>query len=241
MACIKFDNNLRNHPKTYKLMDLLKADKAKALGHLTLLWCWCVDHAEDGVLRKINDPQIAFAAEWTGDAKMFVNAFVESGFLERGDGVLTIHDWEDWKPEFVRRRDRRLTGQRSDIDRTLTDTEQEERDSSAVVLSFPTAGTAKDNGWLLTEKKLQELSPLYPGVDVLLECKKALEWLKMNPGRRKTDRGMGRFLMGWLERSQNRSRGFGNAQTFDADLGKRREIDARVDAIIGGRRPIPRT
>ena len=36
------------------------------------------------------------------------------------------------------------------------------------------------------------------------EARKALAWLQANPGRRKTPRGMPRFLFGWMERTQNR-------------------------------------
>jgi hypothetical protein len=113
MSWIKLETDLRNHPKTYRLMDGLKTDKAKALGHLSFLWLWCVDHAKDGVLRRLNDSQISFAAEWSGDAKVFVNALIDAGFVERGDGVLVVHDWHDWRSEPVAKRVIRADGRRA--------------------------------------------------------------------------------------------------------------------------------
>ena len=41
------------------------------------------------------------------------------------------------------------------------------------------------------------------GVNVLAECQKARLWAKNNPSKRKTPKGMPRFLQGWMERCQN--------------------------------------
>jgi len=46
----------------------------------------------------------------------------------------------------------------------------------------------------------------YPGVIHLTEYRVAAEWLKANPTKRKTRRGMRRFLNGWLDRAQNSPR-----------------------------------
>jgi hypothetical protein len=70
------------------------------------------------------------------------------------------------------------------------------------LLVFPTVG--KDKQWPLTEAKLQELAAAFPALDVLGECRKALAWVQQSPDRRKTAKGMGRFLFGWAERAQNR-------------------------------------
>ena len=43
------------------------------------------------------------------------------------------------------------------------------------------------------------------------ECRKALAWVQQAPDRRKTARGMGRFLFGWLGRAQERGGGRGPA------------------------------
>ncbi len=88
-------------------MDALGISKAQAIGHLHLLWWWCVDYAPDGVM-KHNDSQIARAGEWTGDPVQFVEAVVAAGFLDRGDGVLTVHDWLDFcGPLIIKRIERK--------------------------------------------------------------------------------------------------------------------------------------
>lgn len=59
--------------------------------------------------------------------------------------------------------------------------------------------------WALTQEQLDSWTPLYPGVDILGECGKALAWLEANG--RKTARGMPKFLVGWLNRSNDAHRG----------------------------------
>lgn len=70
------------------------------------------------------------------------------------------------------------------------------------VLTFPCSGAPRS--WDLTEERLVEWRPLYPAVDVLAECRKALGWVGANPTRRKTAVGMARFLVGWLGKCQDR-------------------------------------
>ena len=73
------------------------------------------------------------------------------------------------------------------------------------VLKFPCVG--QDGGeWTLTEKKLAEYCESFPGIDVLIECRKARQWCIDNKTHRKTKKGMPRFLTGWLSKSQNSSR-----------------------------------
>jgi len=103
MAWIESHQTLREHPKVYVLVDALGVSKAQVIGHLHLLWWWCVDYALDGVISQ-NDVAIARAAEWPGDAKAFVAALVGAEFLDRADGVLTIHDWLEYCGTLVTKR-----------------------------------------------------------------------------------------------------------------------------------------
>lgn len=46
---------------------------------------------------------------------------------------------------------------------------------------------------------------LYPAVDILQELRKMKGWLESNPAKRKTQRGIKRFINGWLAKEQDRS------------------------------------
>lgn len=74
-------------------------------------------------------------------------------------------------------------------------------DDSPTVLTFQTNGEIRE--WRLTEAKVKEYQEAFPGLDVLAECRSALQWTKDNPGRRKTAAGMPRFLGSWLTRAND--------------------------------------
>ena len=60
--------------------------------------------------------------------------------------------------------------------------------------------------WSLSPEKLSEWEAAYPALDVLAEIKRACQWLRDNPAKRKTAGGMPRFLGSWLARTQNSGR-----------------------------------
>lgn len=70
------------------------------------------------------------------------------------------------------------------------------------MLVFPTVGRGPKE-WHLTESKLAEYRESFPGVDVLVEAKKARQWCLDNPTKRKTAVGMPKFLGSWFGRAQN--------------------------------------
>ena len=80
-------------------------------------------------------------------------------------------------------------------------------EDTPVVLEFPVVGNPKAPSWPLREAKISEYRESFPGVDVTAECRKALQWLRDRPNRRKTLRGMPAFLSSWLGRAQNWARG----------------------------------
>jgi hypothetical protein len=73
-----------------------------------------------------------------------------------------------------------------------------------VVLTFPTAGAP--NTWSLTQSFIDELSRLYPNVQVTAEADKALMKITRKIVPLKTAKGMPKFLTGWMDRTQNSAR-----------------------------------
>jgi hypothetical protein len=70
------------------------------------------------------------------------------------------------------------------------------------VLTFPAIGDGPKS-WPLTGEQLDRWRTLYPGTDVLAECRKALGWCEANPKKRKTAGGMAKFLVNWLNNAAN--------------------------------------
>ena len=75
------------------------------------------------------------------------------------------------------------------------------------VLCFPTDGPV--HYWDLTQPQIDDWAQSFPKLDVLSECRKALAWIQASPERKKTAKGMPRFLVAWLGRSNDRSPGPG--------------------------------
>lgn len=55
--------------------------------------------------------------------------------------------------------------------------------------------------YVVTENDVKEFERLYPGIDIDAQMRKIIAWLKSNNQKRKTKRGMPRFLNGWISRT----------------------------------------
>ena len=56
----------------------------------------------------------------------------------------------------------------------------------------------------VTQNDFKEYEELYPNVDVMQELRKMKGWLNANPTKRKTKRGIKRFINNWLSREQDK-------------------------------------
>lgn len=62
--------------------------------------------------------------------------------------------------------------------------------------------------FVVTEAMVTEWEVLYPAVDVRQQLRNQCGWLKSEPKRRKTARGVKKFITGWLAREQDRGGGW---------------------------------
>ena len=68
----------------------------------------------------------------------------------------------------------------------------------------------------VTHGEIEQWQDLYPAVDVRQELRNMLGWLLGSPNRRKTKRGIGKFIQGWLGREQDKG-GKPNARASPRD------------------------
>ena len=83
--------------------------------------------------------------------------------------------------------------------------------------------------WDCPMEKYQEFCRLYPGVDVAAEFRKMRGWCLERPAKRKTRRGIGAFVNGWLAREQDRYHPA--ARPADEKQGMMRDTD--YNAVFG--------
>ena len=87
---------------------------------------------------------------------------------------------------------------------TNTDTSEEQSSSDLPwTMKFPVRSPGGDAVWLLGWEKREEWEQTYPQMDVVAELSRARQWLRDNPAKLKTPRGMTRFLGAWLSRAND--------------------------------------
>lgn len=75
--------------------------------------------------------------------------------------------------------------------------------SAPAVIGFPLNTGEIYN---ITQADIDHWREIYPGVEILTELRRMLGWLETHPRQRKTRSGIGKFVNGWLDKAQNRSR-----------------------------------
>ena len=101
MSWIESNQEVGRHPKTKKLARLLEVSVVTAVGHLHYLWWWAMDFAQDGYIGKYDDFDIAEACLWAGDHQSFVEALLQSGFVDKTESGLLIHDWFEYAGRLI--------------------------------------------------------------------------------------------------------------------------------------------
>jgi hypothetical protein len=71
---------------------------------------------------------------------------------------------------------------------------------SPVVIDLP---CVSGDSYPVRETDVSEWEPAFPGVEIHQQLAVMRSWLIANPTRRKTRKGMRRFIVSWLERQQN--------------------------------------
>jgi len=91
-------------------------------------------------------------------------------------------------------------------------------------LTFPCDGPTKE--WKVTREVFSSLQEAFSTLDVVSEIRRAYEWILANPDRRKTAKGMRRFLFNWLSRAvDSRSTSRAPPSPLLSDL-ERRNLEA---------------
>jgi hypothetical protein len=97
---VNIDTSLFTHPKLIKLRSELGISLPEAIGHLYMLWNWCLANAKDGDISAFDSSDIADAAQWEGNPETFLHEMIKVGFIDKKcNGRVYIHDWCDYNGE----------------------------------------------------------------------------------------------------------------------------------------------
>jgi len=90
MAWIKMRTDLRNDPTVFRLAKAAKLDRLSVVGRLFALWAWIDQHAVDG---RVDGAEMADVDDIC-ERKGFAQALVSVGWLEVGDGFVTLPNYD---------------------------------------------------------------------------------------------------------------------------------------------------
>ena len=227
MAWIESHTVLIRHRKLIELSRELRIRRSYTMGHLHALWHAAMEQQEDGDLSSWSDDMIAESSDFPGDASQWVQLLQKHRFL---DGRI-LHDWLDYAGRYLESKYRtakpgrmaeiRAKHSKSDFRQTkdspptipnqpnhtlpnppLAQSKCSAPDlaSSKEVVRFPLPGKGET---AVTDEQFPTWKQAYPGIDLVTELAKMRSWLIANPKKRKTAKGMNRFITSWLERAQD--------------------------------------
>lgn len=216
---IKMRLDLASDPAVIRIRRAVGLDVDAVVGKLHRLWSWADAHTADGTA-------VGLDVEWVDEtvaAPGFGAAMVAAGWLEVLENGIRFANFDrhNGQPAKVRalKKDRmeRFRGARS---ATVAPPEEEkkkrreEKDipTSSVPTSKPRAASSPgpkvawsaDSGWSgISDADRSEWSEAFPGAVIDQELAKAHAWLRANP-KKAGKRNWRRFLVGWLQRCQDR-------------------------------------
>ena len=99
---IPIEVDLPDHPKVADLENELGETTVEA--YLIRVWCWAARLAPDGVTRGVSaECSVERAARWRGNSGVLVAALVKTGWLERSEDGLRLHNWEERAGKFLKK------------------------------------------------------------------------------------------------------------------------------------------
>ena len=232
---IKIEKSTLRKPEVLRISEMLSIDVDHAFGLCVRFWCWCDDHLTDGnahsvtkvtldtLLNRSGFSEALIEVGWlqsrngsivvpnfdrhlsqTAKNRSLTSQRVASHKKRKGNAasVSTALPIEE-KRRVDNTED--SSGVCSEPPQTAASEPAAANQTEPPIMVFPCVGKGPTE-WPLTASKLAEYGETYPGVDALAECRKALQWCRENPSKRKTFGGVGKFLNAWLSREQDRGR-----------------------------------
>ena len=100
--------------------------------------------------------------------------------------------------------------------------------SAPVAIGLP---TVSDGDFPVFETDIAEWATAFPAVNIRQQLAAMRQWLIANPKKRKTAKGMKRFVVSWLDRRQNAG---GSPHSQTSPPSDRERMNAALDRIISG-------
>lgn len=214
---IPIDCNLGTKPEVLELVDETGVPVEAVVYRLIQLWSWASMNTADGTIRATPARLNAVA----GGDEAFWLAVERVGWVTFLNGTVVIEGWEKRFSQAAKARAenaRRACAYRARKARPEERRGEEKTEEDIPAAPVPTSKPPKasgsrakpavswdaDAGWQgITPEDRAEWADAFPGAVLDQELAKATAWLRANP-KRCGKRNWRRFLVGWLQRCQDR-------------------------------------
>jgi hypothetical protein len=214
---IPIDCNLGTKPEVLELVDETGEPVEVVVYRLIQLWSWASMNTADGTIRTTPARLAAVA----GGDEAFWLAVERVGWVSFLNGTIVIEGWErrfsraaKARAENARRACAYRARKARPQDSTGEENTEEEIPAAPVPTSKPPSASGSrakpavswsaDDGWRgITDADRSEWATAFPGAALDQELAKATAWLRANP-KRCGKRNWRRFLVGWLQRCQDK-------------------------------------
>ena len=230
---IKFETSTSDKPEVWAMAQSLGIDADAVVGKLLRVWAWFDQQTQEGNATGNGASVTTSVTKALLDRRVGVSGFCDSmilsGWMNDDGQSLTLPNFDRHNGKTAKTR--AMTAKRvathkaksnaSSVTSSVSGAlprEEKNREENKVtkVTSVPSpakadSGPLADHGftlsdgslWRPTVAKVKEWQGTFPVMDLDAQLRLAGQWLKDNPAKRKTERGMHRFLFAWLERAQN--------------------------------------
>lgn len=169
--------------------------------------------AAKGFVKVLNDDLVSYITDWNANNQIRKDRYHQSAYagllvkIECGEAKETDGLPSGNQMETEDRIGKDRIGKAKE-DTNVSSCVEPETGSTPPIIGLP-LNDGTEYG--VTEEQCKEWAELYPAVDVPQQLRNMRGWLLANKDRRKTKRGVGRFITAWLSREQDRGRGGGGA------------------------------
>lgn len=162
--------------------------------------------ASRGFITVLNDDLVSYITDWNTNNQLRKDRHKPSIYAEL---LVKIADGNkaapDWQPDDNQMATQYSIGKDSIdkgsiVEANASCAEPETVSTPPVIVLPLNDGTE----YFVTVEQSQEWAGLYPAVDVIQQLRGMRGWLDANPQKRKTKRGIKKFINGWLSKEQDR-------------------------------------
>lgn len=164
--------------------------------------------ASKGFVKVLNEDLVTYISDWSTNNQLRKDRYRPSVYAELlvklGDGNQMATDWQPSGNQMATQ----VSIGKDSIGKVREDAyasscAEPETASALPVITLPLNDGSE---YPISQEQQYEWEGLYPAVDVLQQLRHMRGWLLSNTERRKTRRGIKRFITGWLSREQDRGR-----------------------------------